>query len=170
MTGAAAARDAQRSKVYAAEQVVHALFDRAGTAPTLQIAGSTITLPPERRFADLPSVQDYADRVLGLAWVKDRWPVAGPVTVRERAGDRQAHYERETATIAVPGVVRGDRWALRELVLLHEVAHHLTWTTGLGPHGPHFVAGYLELVDGVVGAEAAFVLRVTFAQSGVRAS
>jgi len=33
-----------------------------------------------------------------------------------------------------------------------------------------FVAGYLELVDGVVGAEAAFVLRVTFAESGVRAS
>ena len=163
-------RDGQRSAVYAAEQVVHGLLDRAATAPTLDIAGSRITLPPERRFADLRSVQDYVELVLDLDRVRRRWPGAGPVLVRERAGDRQAHYERETATIAVPGVVRGSRWALRELVLLHELAHHVTWTTGLAPHGPHFVGGYLELVDVAIGPEASFVLRVTMAEAGVRSA
>ncbi len=41
-------RDYQKSAVYAAEQLVRRLLDRSGQFPTLQIAGSTITLPAEK--------------------------------------------------------------------------------------------------------------------------
>ena len=97
-----------------------------GRFPTVDVAGSRLTLPVERRFASADSVQDYVDRVLALSWVRTQWPRAAvPVRVRERAGDAQAHYERDPAVIAVPGYRANAAWALRELVVLHELAHHL---------------------------------------------
>ncbi len=160
--------DAQRALVYDAEQLVHRLLDRSADFPVVEIAGSRLTLPVERRFATLTSVQDYLDRVAALPVVHRRWPRAAvAVTVRERRGDGSAHYERTGAVIAVPGTSRGRQWALRELVLLHELAHHLA--EGVEPaHGPAFTGRLIELVDIVIGAEAAFLLRVTFSDNGVR--
>ncbi|PRC61415.1 TIGR04338 family metallohydrolase, partial [Mycobacterium sp. ITM-2017-0098] len=68
------------------------------------------------------------------------------------------------ATIAVPEV--RSTWALRELVVLHEIAHHLSDTDP--PHGPDFVATFCELAAAVMGAEVAFVLRMVYAKEGVR--
>jgi putative metallohydrolase (TIGR04338 family) len=178
--------------VYAGENQVARLLDRSAEFPVVEVAGSRITLPPERHFGDLAGVQRYVDAVLELDWVVRRWPRAAamPVTVRERRGAAQAHYEPDTATIAVP--VRGAdaRWALRELVVLHELAHHLARgarseqsSTDAGPnaggdassaadsdtgHGPGFTGRMLELVGGVMGEEAAFLLRVAWADQGVR--
>ncbi|GAA4476206.1 TIGR04338 family metallohydrolase [Rhodococcus olei] len=165
-------RDDQRSLVYDAESVVRGIFDRAdrGTGRQLELFGSHLTLPVERRFASVESVQDYADRVLALNWVRARWPrSAVPVTVRARAGAKAAHYEPATATLAVPVVCGQSRWALRELVVLHELAHHLEPDgAGLAPHGPEFVDRYLVLVEEILGGEAAFVLRTVFVENGVR--
>jgi putative metallohydrolase (TIGR04338 family) len=170
-------RDSGRSAVYAAEQLVHRLLDRAAASGrsgggTISIAGSRVTVPAERRFASLESIQRYVDAVLALNWVRQGWARAAvPVTVRARRGAAAAHYERRRACIAVP--VGGNRWALRELVVLHELAHHLTPDSsvdregGEAAHGPAFVGRLLDLVDGVVGPEVAFVLRVTFGESGV---
>jgi putative metallohydrolase (TIGR04338 family) len=178
--------------VYAGENQVARLLDRSAEFPVVEVAGSRITLPPERHFGDLAGVQRYVDAVLGLDWIVRRWPRAAaiPVIVRERRGAAQAHYEPDTATIAVP--VRGAdaRWALRELVVLHELAHHLAMGarseqlgTDAGPnaggdasseadadtgHGPGFTGRMLELVGGVMGEEAAFLLRVAWADQGVR--
>jgi putative metallohydrolase (TIGR04338 family) len=206
--------------VYAGENQVARLLDRSAEFPVVEVAGSRITVPPERHFGDLAGVQRYVDAVLELDWVVRRWPRAAamPVTVRERRGAAQAHYEPDTATIAVP--VRGAdaRWALRELVVLHELAHHLASDAGgrqprrdevaaassearseqsdsamgarseqlgtdAGPnaggdarsaadsgtgHGPGFTGRMLELVGGVMGEEAAFLLRVAWADQGVR--
>ena len=59
-------------------------------------------------------------------------------------------------------------WALRELVVLHELAHHLEPDPyGTPPHGPEYCGRYLDLVDGIVGAEAAFLLRATMLDCGV---
>ncbi|MFD1814315.1 TIGR04338 family metallohydrolase [Rhodococcus gannanensis] len=165
-------RDAQRSRVYEAEALVRRVFDRAdaGTGRQVELYGSSITLPVERRFASVDSVQDYSDRVLALNWVRETWPRAAvPITVRQRAGTTAAHYEPATATLAVPTSGSGTRWALRELVVLHELAHHLEPDgSDEAPHGPPFVDRYLTLVDGVIGAEAALLLRATLVEGGVR--
>ncbi|MBF6328926.1 TIGR04338 family metallohydrolase [Nocardia transvalensis] len=166
------ARDGQRAKVYDAEGLVRRMFDRADEygVRTVELHGSQITLPVERRFASVESVQGYADRVLALNWVRAQWDRARvPVTVRARAGATAAHYESERAVLAVPLHARGTAWALRELVILHELAHHLEPTgADLAPHGPEFCTRYLDLVDGIVGPEAALVLRTTLLGCGVR--
>ncbi|WP_216896831.1 TIGR04338 family metallohydrolase [Nocardia alni] len=165
-------RDGQRARVYDAEGLVRGMFDRADESGvrTVELYGSHITLPIERRFASVESVQSYADRVLALNWVRQRWTRASDsVTVRARAGVNAAHYETERAVLAVPLHTGGTAWALRELVILHELAHHLgSGDARRAPHGPEFCSRYLELVDGVIGPEAALVLRTALLGCGAR--
>ncbi|MGV0875105.1 TIGR04338 family metallohydrolase [Mycolicibacterium sp. XJ879] len=161
-------RDFQRAKVYAAEDFVRTLFDRASERgnPVVEFFGTQLTLPPEGRFASVPAVQRYIDEVLAMPAVRQRWPDTVPLTVRARRGVSAAHYERsdDAALIAVPP--RGNGWALRELVVLHEIAHHLC--DNLPPHGPQFVATFCELTETVMGPEVAHVLRVVYGKEGVR--
>ena len=160
-------RDTQRSKVYAAEEFVRTLFDRAGEhGPVIDFFGTNLTLPPEARFSSVESVQRYVDDVLSLGSVRARWPDVGALTVRPRRGLTAAHYQRDAdgAAIAVPE--RGSTWALRELVVLHEIAHHLC--DDGPPHGSEFVATFCELAEAVMGPEVAHVLRVVYAKEGVR--
>ncbi|MEB3032988.1 TIGR04338 family metallohydrolase [[Mycobacterium] nativiensis] len=162
-------RDTQRAKVYAAEVFVRTLFDRAAERGSgdIEFFGTRLTLPPEARFGSVAAVQRYVDDVLALPSVRDRWPVGGPLGVRARRGVIAAHYEKlcETGVIAVPDQ-RGGSWALRELVVLHEIAHHLC--DARPPHGADFVATFCELAEVVMGPELGYVLRVVFAKEGVR--
>jgi putative metallohydrolase (TIGR04338 family) len=155
-------RDTQRAKVYAAEEFVRTLFDRAAEHGNnvVEFFGTQLTLPPEGRFATVTKVQRYVDEVLAHVGA-DR-----PLTVRARRGVTAAHYERsdDGATIAVPD--HRSTWALRELVVLHEIAHHLSEAEP--PHGPEFVATFCELAETVMGPEVAHVLRVVYAKEGVR--
>jgi len=161
-------RDTQRAKVYAAEEFVRTLFDRAAEHGNrvVEFFGTQLTLPPEGRFASASSVQRYVDDVLALPAVRARWRAAGALTVRPRRGGSAAHYERtaDGATIAVPD--RRSTWALRELVALHEIAHYLC--DAEPPHGPEFIATFCELAEVVMGPEVAHVLRVVYAKEGVR--
>ncbi|WP_415971712.1 TIGR04338 family metallohydrolase [Rhodococcus sp. 077-4] len=163
-------RDTQRSAVYDAEQMVRIMFDRAEERDNrvVEVLGSQLTLPVERKFASLASVQTYVDAVLALDWVPATWPDAGrTVTVRARSGSAAAHYESDTATVAVP-LHRGNRaWALRELVVLHELAHHFA-DENEQQHGGAFVDRYITLVGEIIGSEAGFVLRAMMAENGVR--
>ena len=149
-------RDSQRSKVYAAEEFVRTLFDRAAGhgSPTVEFFGTQLTLPPEGRFASVESVQRYVDDVLALPGV------------RARRAATATHYENRdgAGVIAVPDRDTAD-WAMRELVVLHEVAHHLCRT--LPPHGPEFVATICTLSELVMGPEVGHVLRVVYAKEGV---
>jgi putative metallohydrolase (TIGR04338 family) len=57
---------------------------------------------------------------------------------------------------------------LRESVLLHELAHHVGETGGLSRgHAAPYPAVLLVLVDAVLGAEAAFALRVAYGEERV---
>jgi putative metallohydrolase (TIGR04338 family) len=152
--------------VYDAEQLVRRIFDRADEhgVRTIELLGSRLTLPIERKFASVESVQSYVDKVLSLNWIAPQ----APMTVRARAGRRAAHYERDSATLAIPLHAGGTAWALRELVVLHEVAHHMEPSDDVAAHGPEFCGRYLELVDGIIGSEAAFLLRTTMIDCGVR--
>lgn len=148
------------------------MFDRAEEfgARTVELHGSHLTLPIERKFASVGSVQEYVDRVLALNWVRARWVRAeAPLTVRARAGAAAAHYETGRGVLAVPLHTGGTAWALRELVILHELAHHLEPPgADYAPHGPQFCTRYLELVDGIIGPEAALLLRATLHDCGAR--
>lgn len=161
-------RDTRRNAVYEAESIVRKMLDRADERGlrTVEVAGSHVTLPVERRFASIESVQDYVAAVLALDWVRSRWERAAvPVHVRARAGNAAAHYERDCATIALPEHRSNTAWAFREMVVLHELAHHLDPRepddATEGAHGPAFVDRFLALIGGIVGPEAAFVLQAS---------
>ena len=121
----------------------------------------------ERKFGSIDAVATYVEQVLALGWVRATWDRARwPVVVRERAGAGQAHYQRIGSIMAVPGYRAGSGWALRELVILHELTHHLAEDVEIA-HGGAFVDRLVTLVDGVVGPEAALLLRVTMLDVGV---
>jgi putative metallohydrolase (TIGR04338 family) len=162
-------RDSQRSKVYAAEEFVRTLFDRAAEhgSPVVEFFGTQLTLPPEARFGSVGSVQRYVDEVLALPALRQQWPDVLPLRIRTRRAATAAHYENRDGAgiIAVPDRDTAD-WALRELVVLHEVAHHLCQAQP--PHGPEFVATICRLTELVMGPELGHVLRVVYAKEGVR--
>ena len=166
--------DRHRSAVYAAEDQLGRLLARGGT---VDFYGSILTLPVERRFADIASVTRYVDSVLALASVRARWPQVAPVRVRERSGLARAHYEpssaARSAVIAIPlaGPVE-TRWAARETVVLHEVAHHLVaQDPATEPwHGPTFCGVLLSLIGTAIGPEAALALRAAFDGAGIPVS
>ncbi len=163
-----AGRDAQRSRVYRAEDAWAARLDAARLgAARATVAGSSVLLPPERRLGSLEAAAAYAARVLALpAVVHAVGPVAAP-ELRVRRGVRAAHWE-PPGTIALPVPVHGEPWALRETVLLHELAHHVGETCGLSRgHRAPFPALVLLLVDAALGAEAAFALRVDYGELSV---
>jgi putative metallohydrolase (TIGR04338 family) len=161
-----AVRDAQRSKVYAAEEFVRTLFDRAAEhgSRSVEFFGGQLTLPPEAWFGSVSAIARYVDEVLQLPSVRRHWPTVLPLQVRVRRAATAAHYENRDGTgiIAVPD--RAD-WAMRELVVLHEIAHHLCDVPP--PHGPQFVATLCTLAELVMGPEMGYVLRVVYAKQGV---
>jgi putative metallohydrolase (TIGR04338 family) len=163
------ARDSQRSKVYAAEEFVRTLFDRAAEhgSASVEFFGTQLTLPPEARFGSLAAIQRYVDDVLALAAVRREWPKVAPLTVRARRAASAAHYENRdgAGVIAVPDLATAD-WAMRELVVLHEIAHHLCDASP--PHGSEYVTTLCRLAELVMGPEAGHVLRVVYAKEGVR--
>jgi putative metallohydrolase (TIGR04338 family) len=166
--------------VYEAEGVLAGMIDRRTEFPLVSAFGSQVAVPDDRKFGDVDAVQRYVDAVLALEWVRDGAPTVAPVRVRARNGATRAEYEFETRTIALPTHRVGGRWAMRELVVLHELAHHLTGggTADLrsevaadpgydAPHGPCFVRRLLRLIDGIVGPEAEFLLRSLLLDAGV---
>jgi len=162
-------RDSQRSKVYAAEAFVRTLFDRAAEhgSSSMDFFGAQLTLPPEARFGSLDAVQRYVDEVLALPAVRRQWGDPAPLRVRARRASTAAHYENRpgTAVIAVPDQRDAD-WAMRELVVLHEIAHHLC--DAQPAHGPQYVTTLCTLAELVMGPEVGHVLRVVCAKEGVR--
>jgi putative metallohydrolase (TIGR04338 family) len=145
--------------------MAHLVFEAPGT--TTRVGGVAVTVPPEARFATVGSVAEHVERVLARPSVRERFPRAvEPVAVRARRGPSSAHYEvGPPAVIAVPADVDG-RWALRELVVLHELAHHLD-DTGGPAHGPGFAATLVDLVADVIGPEAGWIYRILFTESDV---
>ncbi len=161
-------RSVPASAVYAAEDQWSAVLDRGGV---VDFFGSRMDVPQQRRFADIASVRTYVDAVLALPAIAEGYPDAGPVQVRERAGQGRAHYDPATTTIAVP---MRQLWAGRESVVLHELAHHVSCSTGVPVdrmghrwHGTEFREAMLALVVAVLGEQAALLLRAGYDAAGV---
>ncbi|MER5754352.1 TIGR04338 family metallohydrolase [Streptomyces sp. NPDC002088] len=165
----ATTRDMQVSKVYDAERLVWDVLESLDKTDvrTFDFYGSSLLIPAERKFGDLDGVQRYVDAVLALNWVKADYARAErPITVRARRGRTHAHYEPWGAVIAVPPHVNGISWAMREIVIIHEVAHHLTRSAQT--HGPEFTQTMLHLVTELVGPEVGLLLTDSYTRHGVR--
>lgn len=165
--------DPQKAALYEAEFNLRRVLDSTDPHSAIEIAGSTIYVPIERHFTTLDDVRYYLTQVvtkLRLDNVSFPSWVSVP-DVRERKGrDRsEAQYFRNEQTIELPLIERARLdWSMRELVILHEMAHHLCRDFPLAGHGPIFASAFLELVEHVMGHEAGFLLRVLMHQSGVQ--
>jgi putative metallohydrolase (TIGR04338 family) len=152
----------EKARVYKAENVIAAVLARGGV---FDFHGSTLALPPEYRFSSLEHVQMYVNRVLAFGPVIDRFGKLLPVQVVPYRGFRHAEY-RAPNQIAIP--VKDALWAMRELVVCHEIAHHIDYhcyhTAG---HGPTFRTALIDLVRMVIAPEAALLLQTEFSDSGL---
>ncbi len=161
-------RDAQRARVYRAEDAWAARLDAARQGAALAtVGGSAVLLPAERRLGSLDAARDYAARVVALPEVVAAVGAVEPPALRTRRGARSAHWE-PPGTIALPVPQHGEPWALRETVLLHELAHHLGETSGrCRGHRPPYPALVLLLARAVLGDEAALALRIEYGEHDV---
>lgn len=160
---AAPTRDTQRARVYRAEDAWADRLDAARRgAPMATIGGSRVLLPAERRLGSLETAATYVLRLLALPAVTDVVGSLIPPALRQRRGASRAHWE-PPGTIALPVPLHGEPWALRETVLLHELAHHVGEITGrCRGHRAPFPAVVLLLAEAALGAEAGFALRVEY--------
>lgn len=151
-------RDTDRTAVYAAEDQLARLLERGGP---VDFFGSTLTLPIERKFADIASVERYVALVIALPSVSAALPHLDMPQVRERRGIAKATYAEGVISLPMAGTA-DRRWAARELVVLHELAHHACWGSCDAAHGSGFRGALLHLVNVVIGVEAALILRAAF--------
>lgn len=156
-------KDVDRVKVYRAEQQISGAF--SASSGDFDFFGSKIYVQPETLFRNLNEIQQYADAVISR-YVQRKNEHMTSVKVRARKGNLEAHYEYESSTIAIP--TRSD-WAMRELVILHEIAHHITWqkNSTVAAHGVEFLNTYLELVSAELGQEACLLLHTAFDSQGL---
>ena len=159
-------RDQLRSRVYAAELQVRTAVERAAGGGGVDFFGSMLPVPQERRFASVDEVAAYLRRVLADPRAVDAFGALPAPRVRLRAGDSEAHYEFGRAVIALPAA---SDWAWRELVVLHELAHHIIAlnSPAAASHGPEFAAVYCRLVEWQLGGAAGLLLRAALDGEGV---
>jgi putative metallohydrolase (TIGR04338 family) len=161
--GSRVIRDNNRALVYEAEQIVHDMVDRGGT---VDFHGSMLTISGDRKFADLASVQRYCDQIQACSW---GFPDLSSVHVVERRGAKKAHWQPPNV-IAIPMLVAGGEWSRRELVVLHEICHHVISGRRLAVdepiHGPTFCKTHVELVRNAVSPEVGLLLQAVYDSSG----
>lgn len=146
--------DPDKRDVYAAEWSLRSVLDLAESVDnrTYNFHGHIMELPRERKFADLESIQRYYNAVCELDLVQREWPgIAAPRVMAKTGYQDTAHYS--FGEVHVP-TLRNGRWSLREIVILHELAHHLEHDS----HGPEFRGAFVYLVQVCMGPELALVL------------
>jgi putative metallohydrolase (TIGR04338 family) len=136
--------DYQRSKVYAAEDA--AFHKRRDPSMTT-----------------LDEVRDYMDAIIASEyWTAQKGWLR--VKVGDGRGRRNACYKPSRRQVCFP------LWARSEWIIIHEMAHCLTYRTtkdGTG-HGTHFTGHYLSLVEELLGTREAIALAESFTKHGVR--
>lgn len=143
--------------VYGAEDQVATVLNRGGV---VDFHGSTLDVPAQRRFGDLPAVRRY---LLAVRAHPDGGADTPLPTVRRRRGPTKAHWSAP-GEIALP---ESHRWAMTELVLLHEYTHHLQWhRAGATAHDRQFCVIMCDLVGSALSPNAALLLRAAYIEAG----
>lgn len=158
--------DPQKARVYGSEQQVRRVFDLARTtgSPLINLCNSQMVLPDEVLFGSLAGAEKYLHRVQSTDWYTERWPDSRPVSVRQRKGNQKAHYQHDGVIALHDTQQRGQAWAMRELVVLHELAHHVT--RPYEAHGAEFCGAFIHLVSNAMGGVAGLLLMHTFHTGG----
>lgn len=160
--------DPDRAAVYAAEDALSHWLDLVSPdAPEVRVHGRLFTPEPDVKFSDPGAAAVYVEKVMahladGEHTFEGRELL--PVSVRARRGAARAEYRFADACIGVPSAEIGGRWALRGLVVLHEVAHHLLGRPG---HGPDWRATFLRLLEAIGQPVHAELLHLAYADEGV---
>lgn len=130
-------RDSQRARLYRAEGEVDA----------------------GRRLPTVANMQAYVDGIVEADWFVGRWG--------ERAFEVRPGFGHRRATADEHGVLQMPKWARRELVLLHEVAHCLT-PPSVASHGPEYAGVLLALARRAMSPATAQSLEDAFTRQRVR--
>lgn len=142
-------KDMQRRRLYAAE---HDSIWAKGKA-----------------FADTAEVQAYLDKLVGSAWFRRHFPKSGGrriSVVRDSRARRATAWEWKR-TINLPPA----SWAWTEHMVLHEVAHQVTYDIHrrtVQGHGREYAANYVDLVQHKMGGTMAVDLKAAFAKHKVK--
>lgn len=158
-----------QSQAYSAEYAVRAVLDQVAASEepfTVTVAHSSLVIPLERKFGTIENIQAYVD----LVYQALSYPVGQAPRVRARKSIKHAHYSR--GEIAIPTnetqAAGKSGWAMREIVVLHEVSHALSPGCHKdGGHGPVFVGTFLKLIKRFMGYETWLLALSTFDQAGV---
>lgn len=163
-------RDFQRSRVYSADLFTRRTLELAAKGDgTMEMHNSTIVIPQEIRFGSLAAVEQYIRQIQHTGWYVAQGFNPKPVSVRRRAGDAYAHYDPARAEIAMHEPTYGTPWSTREIVVLHELAHHVTpHGNEYAAHGPEFVGNFLALVREFMGPEVWMLLYDSMLQNNVK--
>lgn len=147
-------------RVYASELHLRQVLDIADETEerTYDFYGYSMQLPETRKFWTLESVAAYYQRVCSLAQVQRNWPGIEAPAVRPRKGGSVAHYEQLTQTVAI--YIANRAAAIPELLVLHELAHHLEHDG----HGPLFRGAFIFLVQEAIGPELAMILAAGYVE------
>lgn len=133
------------------------VLDRGGV---VDFHGSTFDLPRQRKFGDVAAAQRYLAALRQCSWGFGDTPAP---RVRHRRGPGRAHWEAPD-TIALP---QDAGWALTEMVLLHEYAHHVNWHRNRGTaHDQYFRETMISLVSGAIAAPAGTLLLAAYHSAG----
>lgn len=161
--------DSDRGNVYAAEDQLTAWLQKTSEAGTLTLDGQDYAPEVEPLFTDIEAVQRYVNQV--LAHLRDngcdhegREQI--DIQVRRRRGAKKATYHYDTNEMRVPPAEIGGKWALRGLVILHEIAHHLNPNSG---HGPEWRATQLRLLEEIGSPVLADLLHRAYQSYGLEA-
>lgn len=167
--------DPDRRSTYAAEEMVAAWLDAVSpeTGEVEVTAGSrraTYSPEAEPRFGRPADVVTFVDRVLDRLRQQGREFGSNyrgreqrPVIVSPSFASKRASYS--DGIILLPERERGGAWALRGLVVLHELAHHLnTGVDGaiIDAHGEGFRATFVQLLEDIGWTEISAMLREAY--------
>lgn len=145
----------RESGIYAAELEVRRIMRN----PTKLAPNGHLGLyPVELLWTTAEQVQGYLDIVLSWPW--DRWRT-GPAWPMKAEWDDWPTPHYRSGIIYLPKVAP---WCLRELVVLHEVAHHFTQGQ---VHGPAWVQAFLDLLGTCMAPTVAQLMRDHLNQNGI---
>lgn len=154
--------NAHTTKVYQAERMASVIL--ATDDRQVKVAGATLTIEPEKKFGTLDSVQRYVDQVLAFLGREDSVTIK-PITDRRHKAYRVFYSGREQTIYMFDPDVYADA-PNDELVVLHELAHHLTRESD-DDHGDLFLQAYINLVENVMSPENGLVLRYCYDVNGI---
>ncbi len=149
--------DRRRGIVYDTETLVIDMVDRG--AP-VDFHGTRLTPDLDRRFGRVSDVRRYLEWLRSHEWAHPDLP---EVAVRVRRGAAKATWDAP-GTIALPDAA----WARRELIVLHEYAHHVAWHRWRrNDHGAPFCREQADLVRRAVGPSTGLLLTDAYHRAGL---